>query len=248
MNYSDVLNRLTLPREFAVLGHVWQRVTCRPILFIVARDRRLVFGVVVLFLAAPFALLIVSIHSLLSPQLSNAFTFCALFVFVLLCVWLEPTLRRVLHPEEVVYRQIVEEYGQVVREMSDLGGLLQYVTQTLHETLDAASVSVWLYHAQDHILVLSSFVGTITADDLAELPVDIEPKRLHITRRVSTLPESALRHGLMASGVQVITSMNWGDELIGIIGLGDHRFGKGHSNETVRLLDLMAGQSALPLR
>lgn len=248
MNHSDVLNRLTLPREFAVLGHVWQRVTCRPILFIVARDRRLVFGIVILFLTAPFALLIAFIYSLLSPQLSNAFTFCALFVFVLLCVWLEPTLRRILHPEEVVYRQIVEEYGQVVREMSDLGGLLQYVTQTLHETLDAESVSVWLYHAQDHILVLSSFVGTIAANDLAELPVDIESKRLHITRRVSTLPESALRHGLMASGVQVITSMNWGDELIGIIGLGHHRFGKGHSNETMHLLDLMAGQSALAVK
>ncbi len=248
MNRSDTLNnRLSLPEGLAVAQHAWQRITWRLILLTLARDRRLVLGLLVLFLTALFALLIAFIPSLLAPQLINALTFCALLIFGLLCVQLESTLRHILHPEERTYRQIVEEYSQLVREVPDLGELLQYVTQTLHETLQAESVSIWLYHSEDHSLVLSSFRGAIAASDLAELPVDLEPERLHATQRVSTLPESALRQGLMALGVQVVTSMSSGDELIGLIGLGGHRPVRGHSSQAV-LLDLMAGQSALAVK
>jgi signal transduction histidine kinase len=255
--------------RLAVVKQVGHSTMCRLVLFILARHRRHVSGVVVLLLTTLLALFITFIPPLFAFQLNNSFIFGftlgALLIFAPLRAWLESRLERILHPERLAYQQIVEEYGQVMREMSDLEEILQYVAQTLYETSGAESVSVWLYHAEDQILLLSCFRGTIAADGLAELPVDIEPSRLYGTQRVSTVPESALRQGLMALGVRVITSMSLRDELIGVIGLGGHRFqgvpppavgpggqaslrGKGHSDETLRLLDLMAGQSALAVK
>jgi signal transduction histidine kinase len=238
------------------VGHSTMR---RLVLFILARHRRHVSGVVVLLLTILFALLITFIPPLFAFQLNNSFIFGftlgALLIFAPLRAWLESRLERILHPERLAYQQIVEEYGQVMREMSDLKEILQYVAQTLYETSEAESVSVWLYHVEDQILLLSCFRGTIAADGLAELPVDIEPRRLYDTQRVSALPESALRQGLMTLGIETITSMSLRDELIGVIGLGGHRLrsvsplrGMGHNDETLRLLDLMAGQSALAVK
>jgi signal transduction histidine kinase len=205
-----------------------------------------------LLLTTLFAFLITFVPHILSFQLNNSFAFIfvfgALLIFAPLRARLEARLERILHPERLAYRRIVEEYGQAVQEMSDLGELLQYVTQTLYETLDTESVSVWLYQAEDGILVLSRSEGTIAVNDLTQLPVDIGLGRLRSTQSVSVLPESALRQGLMMLDVRVITSMSLRDELIGVIGLGEHRLNEEYSGATLRLLDLMAGQSALAVK
>jgi signal transduction histidine kinase len=170
----------------------------------------------------------------------------ALLIFVALYPWLEIRLERMWRPERFIYRQLVEEYGHVVREMSGLNTLLSYVTRTLSATLNTQSVTVWLYQAEDSLLILASIEGVL-ATHLSELPVDISLRQLSGTQRIAALPESALRQGLIMLGIETMTSLSLRDELVGFIGIGSYRHGR-HQPETLQVLDLMAGQLALAVK
>ena len=209
-----------------------------------------VYVIIKLSITSLLALLIYFLLSLFSFQ-SNYNELIsaggALLIFVALHPWLELRLERTWRPERFIYRQLVEEYGHVVREMSDLNTLLSYVTQTLSATPNTQSVTVWLYQAEDSLLILASIEGAL-ATHLSELPVDISLRQLSGTQRVAALPESALRQGLIMLGIETMTSLSLRDELVGVIGVGSYRYGRQHQPETLRVLDLMAGQLALAVK
>jgi len=73
-------------------------------------------------------------------------------------------------------------------------------------------------------------------------------EQLHGTWFVLNLPESALKRGLQAAGVQVVTSLSLGHELVGVIGLGQLHRGLHFNREMLHWLDLIAGQLALVIK
>jgi signal transduction histidine kinase len=172
-------------------------------------------------------------------------------------VWVGSKLEYILHPERLAYRRIIETCNQIIREVSDQDVVLDRLTHTLYYHLGLDSVSVWRYRAEDRVLALSRFEGEQVVrrslgrglfGGLTELPLDLDLQHLFGTWPVSALPESALRRGLLAGGVQVVASLNLGQELIGIIGLGESKFGSRYSPEAVRWLSLIVGQLALVVK
>ena len=65
---------------------------------------------------------------------------------------------------------------------------------------------------------------------------------------VLALPESALRRGWMALGVQVVRPLRWRDQLLGMIGLGRSRAGGRYREEALLLLGWMADQVVLAVK
>jgi signal transduction histidine kinase len=163
-----------------------------------------------------------------------------------LAAWLGYKARDFSTPVSLAYRRVVDEYGHIVRRMPDLAGFLQHLGETLQSTLNPASVSVWLYRADDHSLILSRFESETTTTELIVLPVDLDPKSLQGIYQTVALPDSEVRQTLLDLGIQTVASMNVGGELLGLIGLGAHQFEQ--SQEVVRLLDLLAGQGALAIK
>ncbi|MBI1877517.1 MAG: hypothetical protein HYR94_04680, partial [Chloroflexi bacterium] len=216
-----------------------------------ARDERqvdIIATLLITLLLALFMYLLLALFPIQTGYSQLISAVAALLIFALLHPWLEVTLEHVLHPERLLYRQLVETYGQMVRETADLDTLLLYITRTLAKSLLTRSVTVWLYHAEDSVLTLSCLEGVLAADNLTELPVDLSLPQLHGTQRVSNLPESALRQGLMLLGIETITSLSWRDDLVGIISLGGYHYGRQYRPETQQVLDLMAGQLALAVK
>ncbi len=204
----------------------------------------LVLGLLVV-LFSTFALLPLFFQIQFHPHLTT----CAWLTFGLGCVWVGGRLKYILHPERLAYQQVIETYGQIIRETSDQNLLLNRITRTLYQTLKLESLSVWRYDSESNILALSRFTGPFQAGDLSELPLDLGITQLHGTWLVSAMPESALRQGLIRLGVQVITSLSLGDELVGIIALRNKaRRGEYYSPETLQWLNLMAGQLALAVK
>ena len=222
----------------------------QPIVFALIRNRyHIATAIVILLLAVLFAVLITFVPSLFSLRLNRLFVFLftlgALLAFALLRTRLASLLEKTLHPERLAYRRFAEQYGQMVMQTTDLTEHFQYVAQTLYQALDAESVSIWLYQAEDSILYLSHVEGRPMESDLTELPADVTIEHLQGTQDVTALPESALRRGWMRLNLQIISSMRWREQLIGVIGLGGRRLGVEHSHDEVRLLGWIAGQMTL---
>jgi signal transduction histidine kinase len=153
-----------------------------------------------------------------------------------------------LFPKLRRYRRLVETCSQLVREVADPELLLGQIASQLYTTLQPEHVSIWRYRAADHVLVLSTSAGPVDSTNLAELPVDLDPAQLTGLRPLAALPESALRQGFVALQVQRIVSLSLGDELIGIIGLGQSRDRLDDEPEAARWLNLIAGQLALVIK
>ncbi len=216
-----------------------------------ARHERQVYvlvNLVVNLLLASLIFLFLSFFSIQSNYSAFISTLSVLIILALLQPGLEAVLERVLRPEQLIYRQFVEEYGQVVRGTADLSTLLPYVSRLLYETLEVNHVTIWFYCAEESLLTLAHAEGILPGDCLAELPVDLELKQLHGTQAVSTAPESALRRGLMDLGIETVASLSLRYELVGLIGLGSSRRSQLHHLETLRVLDLLAGQLALAVK
>jgi signal transduction histidine kinase len=175
-------------------------------------------------------------------------TLSSLLAFACLHPWLEEALERRFHPERFVYHHLVEVYGRVVRETADLDILLPQVTQTLYETLQPQSVTIWLHQAADRLLVLAHGEGALTLDNVAELPVDLGLLQLQGTQPVSALPESALRQGLLWLGIETIAALSLRHELVGLIGLGRWGQGQQHRPELLHALDALTSQLALAVK
>ncbi len=254
MNRSGTLNhKISSAKGFAAVGYWWQTVTPRLLHFALSGNELGRIGIVILLLTLllllPFTLLL----TLATVQAGFLITLLAWLIFGLLSVWVGSKLEYILHPERLAYRRIIEACSRLVREVSDQDLLLDRLTFTLYQQLGLEHVSIWRYQTKDRALVLARLEGsarrhgTLTSQ-LAELPVDLEVTHLHGTWPVSVLPESALRQGLIARGVQVVTSLSLGDELVGIIGLGNSRFGTQYGPEALHWLNLIAGQLSLAVK
>ncbi len=233
-------------QEITVLEQLWDKLELP-----LARYERQVYGLMTLLVTSLLTLLLYMVLSLFSVPSNYRMFVCALgalLIFAVLYPWLEVGLERISRPERLVYRQLLEEYGQVVRGTADLSALLPYVTRTLYESLNVNHTTVWLYQAEDSLLTLAYAEGVMPTPHLSELPVDLELKQLYGTQGSSTLPESALRQGLMAVGIETVASLSLRHELVGMIGLGSYRHGQSHRHETLRVLDLLAGQLALAVK
>jgi signal transduction histidine kinase len=255
MNQSSMFNHtLSSPEGEVLAERSWQKVMQRLLHFVLSRNEQGRIGIVVLLLAVLFLFPLTVLPSLFTFQLSPVVTFAAWFIFGMFCVWVGAGLQHILHPERRAYQQIIETTGQLVREISDQEVLLDRMTHTLYENLGLESLSVWRYQAEESVLLLSRFEGLkavgdrLDSGDWAELPLDIDEQQLHGTQSVSALPESALREALVAIGVRVVTSLTLGDELIGIIGLGNSIGDTQHSEEALHWLDLVTGHLALVIK
>lgn len=214
------------------------------------RDRQL-YSVVTLLTTAFVALLLYLLLPLFSLQLADTalvYGLASLCLFAGLHPWLELFLERRFHPGRFLYRQWVEDYGRVVRQTSDLDTLLPYVGSTLATTLHPQSVTIWLYQPEDSLLVLAHVEGTLAVENLGELPVDLPLGQLLGTQLVLTLPESALRQGLLLLGLETIAGLSLRDELVGLIGLGQGGQGQSPGPEMLQVLDWMTAQLALAVK
>ncbi|OQY48664.1 MAG: hypothetical protein B6242_01780 [Anaerolineaceae bacterium 4572_78] len=197
----------------------------------------------------------ITIDNFLILGFDNSLLFLLLYAALLsispITYQLNHRVYRTWYPAKYVFRRVTEEFPRIVREMSDLDDLLQYVTHTISDNLETESTSVWLYNKQKNMLILSKYHGIDTSDEnsqLTILPVDLELEILSGTQFVDTLPNSNLRYALSTLKIQSITSLNLGGELIGLIGLGHNPLKKQHSHEVLDLLNMLAGQSALAVK
>lgn len=201
-------------------------------------------GLLALLTAILFLSLITLFLSLVAFQLDPIFII-TLFVFGILCVWVGSMLEYILHPERLAYRQAIETCNRVVKEITDQDLLLDRITHILYATLEAEVVSLWRYRADSKSLSLLRVQGPMITSDLAELPFDITIPEVLGTRSLAALPASALRRGLAEGGVRFVAALSQGEELIGLIGLGNTRSGARYSTETLHWLEVMTGQLAL---
>ena len=165
----------------------------QPIVFALIRNRyHIATAIAILLLAVLFAVLITFVPSLFSLRLHSLFVFLftlgALLAFALLRTRLASLLEKTLHPEQLAYRHFAEQYGQMVMQTTDLTEHFQYVARTLYQALDAESVSIWLYQADDSILYLSHVEVRPMESDLTELPADVTIEHLQGTQDVTALP------------------------------------------------------------
>jgi hypothetical protein len=145
-----------------------------------------------------------------------------------------------LQPERLAYQQALATCTQIVRDVSDQDVLLDRLTHLLFQYLGLASLSIWRYRAEERVLELVRFEGSEGGKGFSRLPLDLEVRYLLGTWPVSLLPESALRQGLMAGGVQMVASLGVGDELVGLMAFGHSRWGNRYSAEAARWLGLIA--------
>jgi signal transduction histidine kinase len=166
----------------------------------------------------------------------------------LICLWFGARLEHIWRPERRVYRQMIEQCSRIAGESSDAEQLLDKLSQSLYQTLALESLTIWRHQAEVSTLTLLRYQGALTIGDLTELPLDLAATQVQDSRPVVNLPESALRQGLLALGMQAAISLRLGEELVGLIGLGRTHFGRGYTTETLHWLDLMAGQLALVVK
>jgi len=215
-----------------------------------SRSNRQFYVLATLLIMAAATLLLFLVLPLFSIELSGSalvLALVALLGFAGLYPWLESLLEQRLWPERVLGRQLLGMYSQAVRQTADLETLLPYVAGSLRQHLAAQSVSLWLYQAEDRLLVLAHSEGTLAAD-LAELPVDLSPGQLPGTQPVLALPESALRQGLLLLGVEQVAALNLQAELVGLIGLSWAAASLRPSPGAFRAFDWLTGPLALAVK
>ena len=207
-----------------------------------------------LLLAVLFLPHLILFPVLLSSRFSPVLATVAWIIFGLIFVWIGSRLPFILHPERWAYQRIIERYNLLVRQVSDQEILLDRMAHLLYQNLGLEHLSIWRYQSENGLLILSRQVGTNVkqadtgSEVLTELPLDLSPQQLQGAWPVSALPESALRQGLLASGVQLATSLSLGHEVIGLLGLGSAHSGRGYNSETLRWLDWLSGQLALAVK
>lgn len=185
------------------------------------RSDRQLYALAAFLLVALAALLTFFALPLFSIELpGSALLFALGSLLGLACLFprLETFLEQRFQPERVLGRQLLAMYSQAVRQTADLDTLLPYVAGSLRRHLAAWNVSIWLYQADERLLVLAHDEGRLGAD-LGELPVDLPPDSLLGAQTVSDLPESALRQGLLLLGVERVVALNLQAELVGLIAL-----------------------------
>lgn len=148
----------------------------------------------------------------------------------------------------IAYWQATEMFSRIVQDTSDQDQLLDQITNTLFETLAVSHLSIWRYRLDDNVLGMLRAAGPTPPLDLTELPFDISLGLPDGTYPVVSLPESALRQGLLSLEIEDITLLGLGDELIGLIGFGQHHSTLAIDPAARRWLNLMAGQLALVVK
>ncbi|MCL4296482.1 MAG: hypothetical protein KJ077_12175 [Anaerolineae bacterium] len=247
MNQANRLkNQISSPWEASPAERRW-----KPFRHFPAPQERQLYSIITLLLTSLFAVLLYFLLSLFSLQLTGfalVYGLVSLCLFACLHPWLELFLERRFHPERLLYRQLVEDYGRVVRQTSDLDILLPFVASTLATRLHHQSVTIWFCHAEDSMLVLAHVEGALAVEDLVELPLDVPQGPLFGTQPVLALPESALRQGLLLLGVETVAALSLQDELVGLIGLGQGIQGQSSGPEALQVLDWMTAQLALAVK
>ncbi len=176
--------------------------------------------------------------------INSVWVFLMLLIFGALCGWIGNRLNYLFHPELLTLEQVTKIYRSISKA-SNQEVLLDRMTEIVAGVLQSEHFSIWRYQHQDRSLTLLRFASTIAQVNVAEIPLDIEEKQLSNTKLVAALPESDLRRGLAAVGVQIAIPLTLGDEFVGILGLdkasydlNDHRPG----------LELITGQLALVVK
>jgi signal transduction histidine kinase len=246
MNWAGGLkDKSSLEETAAQLALGWPNSPCLSS----PRQERRRSAVITLLLTSLLAFLFYGVFSLFSLAYSQLIAaLSALLLFTLFFPWLETILERQFHPERLAYRQLVEVYGQVAHQTPNLDITLSSLSRTLCDDLKVPSATVWLYQPEDNLLTLVQFEGNSSPDVLYELPVDVELKCLWGRQLVATLPESALRQGLLTMQVSVVAALSLREELVGLIGLGGFHPHQTPPSELLQVLEVLAGQLALVVK
>ena len=205
---------------------------------------------------ALFTLLSAIVIAFVIPALSAATdgTFLVVMIVGVLLVFAAAVWRvragvdAATHPERTAWQQFVSLHGPAAHQPAEAGQWYEFAAHTLFAALNATSASVWAYRAEDNILTLAHFEGVQPVTDPGDLPVDLAAERLLTVGSVTALPESALRRGWMALGVQVVCPLRWREQLLGTIGLGAPRDGGTYRDGALRLLEWQADQVAQVVR
>ena len=166
-------------------------------------------------------------------------------VFGGVAAWGGALFRDALQPERLLYHEILEACSRFTRDTTDPELLLDQVSHTLHTLLRTHSLTLWRHDDADSAIKLLRAEGTPLPLDLAELPLDLDPTQICSSWLVLNLPDSALKQGLQAAGIQLVAPLRLGDTLVGFWGLGEPQAGLRFNPKLRDWLDLLAGQIAL---
>lgn len=207
------------PTESTAISPGWWNAVSK-LGYALSVDRRSRLGLIVMGLAA-----ILFLANVLRPgQPAPLAAAVAWLVFGGLTGWGGALLVNLLHPERAAVQKIEHTCNRLAQSTADPWLLLARVTGLLHDTLKTRGLSLWQVDLEDRVLLLVHAEGRLPADNLTELPLDLPPDQLNDIWPVNALPESALRHGLHAAGIQTVAWLRFGQELVGAIGFGPARF------------------------
>lgn len=201
-------------------------------------------GIVMLLCAVVIAFIIPVVGSTTDGTVALLAILAVLLVLLAFTGRINAASQSLLHPGRSAVYEVMRLYGPALRGLADTRQLAELAARTLFATLNATNASVWTYQGEDNTLTLAHFEGLDAGNDSGDLPADLDVKYLLTTGPVAALPESALRRGWMALGVQMVSPLRWRDQLIGVIGLGAPRAGSGYSADAIRLLEWQADQTA----
>ena len=196
----------------------------------------------------PGALTILLLGVLLAFEEISWITGLIGLILGLISLWLGLRFSRIGNGEVMAYWQTTEIFSRLVQDTSDQEQLLDQITNTLFETLAVSHLSIWRYRVDDNVLAMLRAAGATPPLDLTELPFDIALDLPDGAHPVASLPESALRQGLLSLEIDDIALLRLGDELIGLIGFGQRHSPTAIGPAARRWLNLMAGQLALVVK
>ncbi len=116
---------------------------------------------------------------------------------------------------------LVSLLNQATRDIADDEALEDYIFPVIHQTLPGETLWLWYYQPETYTLSLHRAEGLTKSPPLSLLPVDVDIDRLGKDwRLVSSLPECALRQGLLTLDIAIIVPLVVANDVAGLLGLG----------------------------
>ena len=227
-------------------------MTKRHTLSCLLSNKYALLGAVTVLLALLLAVLVTLLSTLFSITSASptflAFILCMLVLFALAQTILRRLLERTAQTPIAAGWRRLPDLSRALTTATESDHILLSVTDVLYQTLLAEHVGIWLYNEQNNVLTLSHYEGLRPSPELVELPLDQEIGQFQMPRSVASLPESALRQGLLEAQVISISPMICRDQLLGILAIGPSRHAIPDDNDATQLLEWVTTQATQAIR
>jgi len=180
--------------------------------------------------------------------------------------WLSEVTDSFLFKAEYKPQEVLAEFSDRLSSTLDLGTLTQFITQKSLEVFKCARVSLFLLDKKDSQYKQASLAGQTSPNQIDRIDRNLfvkvfnyfhsqnQEKDIIVREEVRKNNEQlknkildALLKELDKYEVNLIVPMYSKEELIGIIFLGDKKSGDVYSTEDIRILEIIAAQSAVAM-